>query len=101
MDAELASLVAAGADDATGMRVAADDDRLAAQLRVVALLDRREERVEIHMNDAEAAAGHRQIMARLRAHGEGPSATPPYPAVALRQTHTKAGPPHGWARFRK
>jgi hypothetical protein len=35
-------LIAAGHDDAT-----ADDDRTAPQARVVALLDRREERVEI------------------------------------------------------
>jgi hypothetical protein len=55
MDAELARLVAAGADDAARVRVAADDHGLAAQLRMVALLDRREERVEVDVDDGQAA----------------------------------------------
>ena len=72
MHAELAGLVAAGADDAARVlvraRVAADDHRLAAQLRAVALLHGREERVEIDVDDVEAgmAAGggrHGRMMA--------------------------------------
>ena len=70
MDAELARLVAAGADDAARSRFATDDHGLAAQLRVVALLHRREERVEVHVDDREAADGHGQMMARRGAGGE-------------------------------
>ena len=52
VDAERARLVARRADDAALVRpAAADDDRLAAQLRPVALLDRREERVEVDVED--------------------------------------------------
>ena len=54
-DAEHARLVRRGADDAAIVRpAAADDDRLAAQRRVVALLDRGEERVEVDVQDRPA-----------------------------------------------
>ena len=52
MNAEHPGLIARRADDATIVRpAAADDDRLAPQLRVIALLDRGEERVEIDVED--------------------------------------------------
>ena len=49
-DAELAGLVARGRDDAPLAR-AADRDRLAAQLRIVPLLDRRVEGVHVDVDD--------------------------------------------------
>ena len=52
MDAERARLVARGGDDAAAIRLAADRERLAAQRRVVALLDRRVERVHVDVEDA-------------------------------------------------
>jgi len=58
MDAELARLVAAGAHDAAGLRIAADDDRLVAEFRAVALFDGREERIEVDVDDGQAAGGH-------------------------------------------
>ena len=65
VDAELARLVARGADDAPLVRTAAaDDDRLAAQLRAVALLDRGEERVEVDVQDRPGRALTRGILAR-------------------------------------
>src|SRR5688500_9103186 len=48
--AELSSFVGGRTDDASQSRPA-DDHRLAAQLRTVALFDRRIECVHIHMND--------------------------------------------------
>ena len=52
VDAELAGLVAGGRDDATVRGPAtADDDRPAAQLRSVALLDGCEERIEVDVED--------------------------------------------------
>ena len=51
MDPEPARLVARGAHHAPGGRVAADDDGPAPELRPVALLDRREERVEVDVED--------------------------------------------------
>ena len=51
VDAEPARLVARRRHDPAAARVAADDDRLAAQLRAVALLDGREERVEVDVED--------------------------------------------------
>ncbi len=53
--AELAGLVAGRRHHSSGFRRAADRHRLAAQLRPVALLDGRVERVHVHVNDA---AGH-------------------------------------------
>ena len=62
MDAEGARLVAGRADDAAFVRAtAAHDDRLAAQLRAIALFDRREERVEVDMEDRPDL--HRPIVA--------------------------------------
>ena len=51
MDAELPRGVVRGRDDAAAVRVAADDERLSPQLRVLQLLDRGEERVEIEVRD--------------------------------------------------
>ena len=64
--AERACLVAGGADDAP-VPEAADDDRLAAQRRVVELLDRREERVEVDVQDRSASA--RAVTAAARHDG--------------------------------
>src|SRR5664280_636814 len=64
MHSELAGLVAARADHTSRPRVAADDHGLAAQLRPIALLPRREERVEVDVDYAEAADGHARMMAR-------------------------------------
>ena len=50
--AELARLVAGGRDHAARLRRAADRHRLAAQLRPIALLDRRVERVHVDVDDA-------------------------------------------------
>ena len=50
--AERPRLVAGGGDDAARCGRAADGDRLAAQLRVVALLDGRVERVHVDVEDA-------------------------------------------------
>jgi hypothetical protein len=54
--AEPAHLVAGRGNDATPAR-AADDHRLAGQLRIVELLDSREERVHVHVQDR-AVRGH-------------------------------------------
>ena len=43
--------VVRGRDDAAPLRVAADDERLPAQRRVLQLLDRGEERVEVEVRD--------------------------------------------------
>ena len=53
----VARLVAGGGDDAALVGIAADGDRLAAQLRVVALLDGRVERVHVDVEDAPSAPG--------------------------------------------
>ena len=50
-DAERARLVARRRHDAAAIRLAADGQRLAAQRRVVALLDRRVERVHVDVED--------------------------------------------------
>ena len=50
-DAEAPRLVARGRDDAAAARIAADDDRLAPQLRPVELLDGGEEGVEVEVRD--------------------------------------------------
>ena len=56
MHPERAGLVAGRGDDAPLVgSAAADDDRPAAKLGPVALLDRREERVEVHVQDGPAA----------------------------------------------
>ncbi len=62
VDAEGAGLVAGGRDDAAGMRIAAHDHGPAAQLGPVALLDRREERVEVDVEDR-GAGSHPPIIA--------------------------------------
>ena len=66
--AELARLVGGRADDAAVVGAAtADDDRLAAQRRVVALLDGRKERVEVRMQDRPGRrARHATIMRRCQ-----------------------------------
>jgi len=51
MDPETARDVVRGRDDAAPVRVAADDERLAPQLRRLELLHRREERVEVEVSD--------------------------------------------------
>ena len=51
VDAELPRDVVRGRDDAAAVRVAADDERLLAQLGVLELLDRGEERVEIEVRE--------------------------------------------------
>ena len=51
MDAEAARDVVRGRDDAAAVRVAADDERLRAQLRVLELLDGGIERVEGEVRD--------------------------------------------------
>ena len=55
MHAELAHLVAGGRDGAAFAR-SADRDRFAAQFRVVALFDRRVERIHVDMDDLARAA---------------------------------------------
>ena len=62
MDAEGTGLVAGSRHHAPGPRVAPDDDRAAAQLGPVALLHRREERVEVDVEDR-GAASHPPIIA--------------------------------------
>ena len=52
MHAEGARFVARGRDDAAAIGLPADRERLAAQRRVVALLDRRVERVHVDVKDA-------------------------------------------------
>ena len=49
--AERARLVARGGHDAAAIRLAADGERSAAQRRIVALLDRRVERVHVDVKD--------------------------------------------------
>src|SRR3989442_6491418 len=50
-DAEPARLIGSRGDDAAAGRAGAHDDREAAQLRAIALLDRRIERVHVHVRD--------------------------------------------------
>ena len=63
--AELPCLVARGADDAA-IAGPADDDGLAGQARIVELLDRRVERVEVDVEDARVVA-HQPAITRSRA----------------------------------
>ena len=51
VDAELPRGVVRGRDDAAAVRVSADDERLVTQLRVLELLDGREERVEVEVRE--------------------------------------------------
>jgi len=51
MHAELPRLVAGRADHATLRCGRADNDRLAAQRRIIALLDRRVKRIHVEMED--------------------------------------------------
>jgi hypothetical protein len=55
VDAEGARDVVRRRDDAAALRVAPDDERLGLQLRVLELLDGREERVEIHVGEDHAS----------------------------------------------
>ena len=54
LDPEVARLVVRRGDDAPSARVAADDERYAAKARILELLDRREEGVQIEMGDDHA-----------------------------------------------
>jgi hypothetical protein len=56
MDAEAARDVVRGRNDATPVRVAADHERLRAELRLLELLDGRKERVEVEVGDDHRAA---------------------------------------------
>ena len=89
MDPEPPRLVARGRDDASSPGRPADDDRPAAQLRAVALLDGREERVEVDVEDrpvgharyhrpaVEAPAdGSRAAVTRARRRGWSASPSP-------------------------
>jgi hypothetical protein len=81
VDAESARLVARGADDAAIAGPApTDDDRLAEELRAIALLDRREERVEIDVQDGPLV--HRAIIARPASPRAGAS-------IGIRPNHAK------------
>ena len=51
VDAEAAGDVVRRRDDAASLRVAADDERLRAQLRLLELLDRGEEGVEVEVGE--------------------------------------------------
>ena len=62
-----ARLVARGRDDAP-VAEPADDDRPAPQRRVRELLDRREERVEVHVQDRRRRACHHAAPMRRRSH---------------------------------
>ena len=73
-DAEPAGLVAGRGDDAAAARIAADDERLAAQLGPVELLDGGEERVEVEVRDH----------ARRVRTGEVPAATASLPVKTAR-----------------
>jgi hypothetical protein len=64
VDSELARDVIRGGDDSASVRVAADDQRLRLELRVLELLDRREEGVEVEVRDDHA------WMLRSGPHGE-------------------------------
>ena len=59
MNPERARHVVRGRDDTASVRVASDDERFLAQRRVLELLDRREEGVEIEMREDRHALGHR------------------------------------------
>src|SRR4051794_36795307 len=51
MNAEGPGRIVGGCDDSPAVRIAADDERVRAQLRVLELLDRSVERVEIEVGD--------------------------------------------------
>ena len=70
VDAEPPRDVVRGRDDAAALRVAADDERLPAQRRVLELLDRCEEGVEIEMRD-----DHRNTPIRAPPQTMSPAAT--------------------------
>jgi hypothetical protein len=76
MHAELPRFVACGRDDAAFAR-SADRDRLAAQLRIIALFDRCIERIHIDMDDFARAArpGRGSFCGPFRPHSE-PSPDP-------------------------
>src|SRR5688500_3447093 len=68
VDAELARFVRARRDDAAARR-ATDENRLAAQLRIIALLDGRVERVEVDVEDRahyETRKAYRTRVTRMR-----------------------------------
>jgi hypothetical protein len=54
VDPEATRHVIRGGDDPASTRVAADDERLRTELRVLELLDARVERVEVQMRDDHA-----------------------------------------------
>ena len=63
MDAEPARLVGTGRNHAAFVRTCADNDGLAAPLRVVALLHGREERIHVHVQYACSICRHGPIIA--------------------------------------
>src|SRR5262249_42458000 len=67
--AERTRLVARGGDHAAPLRVAADDDRLAFELRIVTLLDGPVERVHVDVEDAADDRAHAGILRRDRLGG--------------------------------
>src|SRR5207302_8900272 len=77
VDPELARLVVRGRDDAASVRIAADDERLRPELRILELLDRGEEGVEIEVGDDHAES----------LEGRPPGAVP---AEAVFQVHARA-----------
>ena len=81
VDAELAGLVACGTDDAPLVGSAATDDhRLAAERRVVALLDRGEERIEVDVEDRQGRGAHARDSLAVTCHRAGtttPESKPP------------------------
>jgi hypothetical protein len=56
MDPELPRLVVRRSDDAATVWIPTDDERLRAELRLLQLLHRREERVEVEMGDDHVVA---------------------------------------------
>src|SRR4029078_9432517 len=80
-DPESPSLVRCSAHHTPRIRATAPDhDRFPAQLRMVALLDGSEERVEVHVQDR--GAGHPGMMLRGRGPGQGSGRHQPFGSTA-------------------
>ena len=79
VDPEPPRLVVRGRDDAAAVRVAADDERLRPQRRVLELLDGREEGIEVEVRDDHA------WIVRSAHHGAALWKTP---GTALRRSDT-------------
>src|SRR5712691_12717684 len=65
VDPELARLVVRRGDDTASVRVAADDERLRAQVGILELLHSGEEGVEVEMGDDHARSLRRRLRCRL------------------------------------